>query len=277
MLNWYADVRQYVEDVNKLGAAVEAYEASVAQCEMVQGWCAWCNRATVFRLSNGPVLNLREVVRCAHCKLTNRQRLMACAIAETVSDHGVRIALLEQASRLYRSVKRRYPNTMGSEFLGHDKQQGKAYVWRSSTFRFRYTRHEDITQLSYRSKSLDVVAHSDVLEHVYDYRAALHECCRVLAPGGALVFTVPFFQERATSLLRGKPNSDGSLTHFASPEYHGDGVRSAGIYTFHWFGLDLLDEIRAAGFAQVNVGLCYAPELGFASTSGVFRAIKQAS
>lgn len=276
MFNWYADVRQYVEAVDGLRPEVEAYEASVAQRDTVPGRCTWCNRTTVFRMSNGLLPNFREGMRSVHCGLTNRQRLMACAIADSVSEGGARIALLEQASRLYRAVKRRYPNTAGSEFLGHDKRRGKAHVWRSSTFRLRYTRHEDVTQLSYGPNFFDVIAHSDVLEHVYDYRSALQECCRVLAPGGLLVFTVPFFHERATSLLRGKPNPDGSLTHLAPPEYHGDGVTSAGIYTFHSFGLDLLDEIRASGFAQVDIGLCYAPAQGFASTSGIFRATKHA-
>lgn len=274
MLNWFADPRQYVDAVNGLGSTVGAYEASIAQCEEVQGWCAWCNRATVFYLSNESVRILREGMQCAHCKLTNRQRLMGFTIADVVGGAEARVALLEQTTRLYRSIKRRYPNTIGSEFLGRDKRRGRAHVWRSSIFRVRYTRHEDVTQLSYASNSLDVIAHSDVLEHVYDYRAALRECCRVLIPGGALVFTVPFFHENATSVLRGKPNPDGSLVHFAPPEYHGDGVGGAGIYTFHSFGLDLFDEIRAAGFSEVAIGLCYAPARGFASTSGVFRAIK---
>ncbi|MFK2874361.1 class I SAM-dependent methyltransferase [Dyella lipolytica] len=279
MLNWFADASEYVAAVNDLRSTVIADEDSLAKSTSVQGWCAWCDRATIFSVSEGGAFsdrpNLREGMRCAHCRLTNRQRLVGCAVAENVPGREARIALLEQTSRLYRSVKKRYPNTMGSEFLGPDKQHGKAYVWRSSTFRPRYTRHEDITQLSYASNSLDLIAHSDVMEHVYDYRAALRECSRVLAPGSTLVFTVPFFHENATSLLRGKPNSDGSLTHFAPPEYHGDGLNRTGIYTFHSFGLDLIDELRAAGFTHVSIGLCYAPSYGFVSANtAVFRAIK---
>jgi SAM-dependent methyltransferase len=288
MLNWFADALVYAEAVNELRPVVVADEASLATCATVQGWCEWCGRSTTFHVPSesmfGSRPNMREGMRCAHCRLTNRQRLVGCAMRESVATSRSRIALLEQTSRLYRLVKRRYPNTVGSEFLGSDKRLGSTYIWRSSVLRFRYTKHEDITQLSYASNSLDLIAHSDVLEHVYDYQAALCECFRVLKPGGALLFTVPFFHENAVSLLRGKPNSDGSIWHFAPPEYHGDGLTRTGIYTFHSFGRDLMDDIRAIGFAQVSIGLWYAPTHGFTSANAAdaahdmlpmfFRALK---
>ena len=38
----------------------------------------------------------------------------------------------------------------------------------------------------------DSVFHTEVLEHVVDYRIFLSECCRVLKPGGQILFSVPF-------------------------------------------------------------------------------------
>ena len=54
---------------------------------------------------------------------------------------------------------------------------------------------EDVTRLSFADASRDLVVSFDVLEHVPDYRQALREFARVLAPGGALVLTAPFVQD----------------------------------------------------------------------------------
>jgi SAM-dependent methyltransferase len=41
-------------------------------------------------------------------------------------------------------------------------------------------------------QSFDAVFHTEVLEHVADYRVFLRECFRVLKPGQEMMFTVPF-------------------------------------------------------------------------------------
>lgn len=271
MITWFKDPIEYARAVDTLRAVVVADETILAGRAFMNGWCLWCNRATIFRVPSGATFgdrpNLREGMQCSRCKLTNRQRLVACAIAEHVTRSDTKIALLEQTTRLYRALKHRFPRTTGSEYLGLGKESGRPYFWRSSRFRLRYTRHEDLTHMSSPPNSFDLIVHSDVLEHVYDYRVALRECYRVLSPGGTLLFTVPFFHERAVSLLRGRPCSDGSLIHFAPPEYHGDGVAETGIYTFHSFGRDLIDEIHAAGFCRAAIGLSYSPKEGFVSAN----------
>jgi SAM-dependent methyltransferase len=50
----------------------------------------------------------------------------------------------------------------------------------------------DVTRLVFRNASFDAVLCLNVLEHVYDYRAALAELRRVLRPGGTLYGYVPF-------------------------------------------------------------------------------------
>jgi len=40
--------------------------------------------------------------------------------------------------------------------------------------------------------SFDFLFHTEVLEHVFDTREFLHECQRVLKPGGGMFFSVPF-------------------------------------------------------------------------------------
>jgi SAM-dependent methyltransferase len=50
----------------------------------------------------------------------------------------------------------------------------------------------DASHLPLRTETIDLVVSFDVLQHIPDYRATLDEVVRVLRPGGALVFTVPF-------------------------------------------------------------------------------------
>jgi SAM-dependent methyltransferase len=116
-------------------------------------------------------------------------------------------------------------------------------------------RNEDICRLTYADESFDLVLSSDTLEHVPDFRAALHETRRVLRPGGRHVFTVPIVASRASTDTRALIDGDGDVVHVLPPLYHG---RGAGLYryvpvgddllTFTEFGRDLVDHMREAGF-----------------------------
>ncbi len=159
-------------------------------------------------------------------------------------------------------MAQRYRHLIESEYLGDDHVAGQIYNHRG-----RRVRHESLLGLSWANDSLDLVAHTDVLEHVEHHRAALAECHRVLAPGGWLVFTMPFFMFSANNLRRGRTRADGSIEHLQPPEYHGDGLRAEGIYTWHHFGWQLLADLRDAGFRKVQIGLNYDPFAGFVSNN----------
>jgi len=53
----------------------------------------------------------------------------------------------------------------------------------------------DAQKLNFADASFDLITASDVLEHIADDVAALHEWARVLAPGGRAILFVPAFQE----------------------------------------------------------------------------------
>ena len=51
--------------------------------------------------------------------------------------------------------------------------------------------NQDMTNLTFETNSFDIVLHSEVLEHVVDFKQAHSEAVRVLKPNGKLIFTIP--------------------------------------------------------------------------------------
>lgn len=120
-------------------------------------------------------------------------------------------------------------------------------------------RCENVESLTYPDHSFDLVTSTDVFEHVEDDIRGFREIARVLKPGGRLIFTVPFNEERPT-LIRGVRRADGTLEHLEPPEYHGDPMRGMSVYTWRTYGTDICDRLSDAGLtAQVEL----------VSTSGV--------
>ena len=278
-LCWFADRESFVAAASSRQNAIEQFDRPMAAMSSSPGYCTACARSTTFRTGGLAVdyPNFREGLHCRRCGLTTRQRLVHLALGEQTNLRSgkLRGALLEHSTRLFRVAHARWPWLIGSEFLGPGHASGRSYWWSTHWWRWRRTRHESITSFSYATESLDVLAHSDVLEHVYDTGTALRECARVLRRGGTMLFTVPFAIDGHASVLRGRPLHDGGIEHIEPPEYHGDGVRHGGIYTFHTFGWDLLDRIREAGFARVEIGFCHLPREGFtAANPGIADAWK---
>ncbi len=150
----------------------------------VPGYC-WLDGAQVtsrvdyLYASDGPARhpNWRERLVCPACKLNNRQRATMHLIGDLVPARNANVYVTEQLTSLTSALKARYPNLVGSEFLGTDVKPG--------SIDGRGIRHEDITRLSFSDATLDAVLTFDVLEHVPNFRRAVAECARVLGRGGA--------------------------------------------------------------------------------------------
>jgi SAM-dependent methyltransferase len=101
----------------------------------------------------------------------------------------------------------------------------------------------DMQQMSFPDSSIDLIIHSDTLEHVADSKAALKECRRVLKPGGHLFYTVPIVVGRLTRTRYGLP-----------PSYHGKpGVNRDDCTVKTEYGGDFWCEIFEAGFREVSL------------------------
>jgi SAM-dependent methyltransferase len=198
-----------------------------------------------------------ETFICPSCGFNSRMRALYALVTEELQVRPTaRIYLAEQVTHGYRIYKSRFPNLIGSEYLGATLTPGREYVHDGAR-----VRHEDHTDLSFAAESLDVVITQDVFEHIPDYRQALRESRRVLKPGGCMAFSIPFFswQPETETLVQVMP--DGTLEHLRPPEYHGNPLGN-GSLCFHHLGWDVLDELRAAGFSEAAAHLYWGPWQG---------------
>lgn len=88
------------------------------------------------------------------------------------------------AGRLLRRMQRRGWAVEGVDF---DEQAAKKV-----TQRYGITAHVgDLSECAIPAASFDVIAMSQTVEHLFDPRATIQECLRILKPGGLLVMTTP--------------------------------------------------------------------------------------
>lgn len=241
----------------------------------LDGYCAVCRRETIFIVdyqysfmdsAGSAVPNWRERLECWYCRLNCRMRGAVHFLAEEMGcDPGGFIYITEQVTPMYGAVKERFPQTIGSEYLGDSLEPG--------SLGSGGVRHEDVTKLSFGPESFNYILSFDVLEHVPAYKKALSEFHRVLTPQGELLMTVPFsLGSPETATLATVEN--GVVHHLSEPEYHGDPLTGA-VLCFYHFGWSFLDDVRRAGFRDVTLHLYWSKQLGYlGGMPFLIRAIK---
>lgn len=162
--------------------------------------------------------------------------------------------MTEQITPLYSLVSKLYPaGVVGSEFLGDTVPLGESRDG---------VRNEDVTALTFADGSFDAVCSCDVLEHVFDYKAAFQELARILKPTGWMILSVPFLHCPDT-LVRARLREDGSFEHLLPPEYHGDPLNSEGCLCVYHYGWDILGFLKNAGFSWAGVVAYWSKEYGY--------------
>jgi SAM-dependent methyltransferase len=196
------------------------------------GWCAACERRTLF-VEEGPWL--RDDYRCVRCGSIPRYRALLLVLEEVVP--GWRGCDLFEGSPYGPAsarLRRQCPGYVGSHyFVGADAGSTVGGV-----------RCENLEALTFPNGSFDVVVTQDVFEHVLRPELAFAEIARVLRPGGRHVFTVPYYADRSTSLVRVVVRPDGGLEHLEPPEYHGNPIDGSGSLVVREWGRDLHEFVR---------------------------------
>lgn len=188
-----------------------AYRGTAVHCVVCDGsFSAWLP---------GPTVGL-----CPHCGSTTRQKLAAMFIDKTFPAQSSPIRTLVFA-----------PDEGLTQRLSAKPHLAITTADLSAP---DVDHHWDITAIACPDKSFDMILCSHVLEHVPDDNAALSELHRILAPDGTLIIQVPFARENAKTDEDFSPMSDADrIRRFGQADH------------CRVYGQDLVDRIRAAGFA----------------------------
>jgi SAM-dependent methyltransferase len=217
----------------------------------------------------------REQAGCPVCRVNARVRLGLMLVQHALRDvRRPDVYLTEQASFAYLLARRLWPRTVGSEFVADlmRRDQLTKYLRSIGGNYFDRVRYGDVTRLDFKDRSFDAIASFEVLEHVPDWRRALTEFARVLKPGGTLILTAPFLDDRYETLVRAHLTNNGEIQHLLPPEYHGDTATGTGVLCYQQFGWDLLDVLRECGFAKASSTFAWAPAHGLIGLQGTIVA-----
>jgi len=221
---------------------------------------------------------LRETLQCRKCYASMRQRSLALALLEhmhqrTSVRHASIAALAAAGLGGLRVLDSDNFSAISLLLRGDPGYSRCSYVpdkpWGSVLAPNYY--NIDLERIDFGSASFDIVLTSDVMEHVRDCDSAHAEIHRVLRPGGAYVFNVPF-DERAERDIRLVDTSGAENVYLCEPQYHGDPL-TGGILAYRVFGRDLVTKLQALGF-QVNFKRIEQPA-SLVTDGDVFVAIKQ--
>jgi SAM-dependent methyltransferase len=193
------------------------------------GHCPLCRARTLFYL-RGPWI--RAHLRCARCDSRPRQRALIEVLDRELPDwREARIHESSPGAPTLALFQRQCPRYVASHCFA-DVPRGQ---WREGF------RSEALEAQTFDAGSLDLVITQDVMEHVLEPARAFAEIARTLRPGGAHVFTVPWFYWRPTR-VRARLTPDGGIEHVLEPEYHGNPLGGGSLVVTDW-GRDLLQFI----------------------------------
>jgi hypothetical protein len=193
------------------------------------GYCPICASQTVF-VKHGNWL--RESLLCIRCGSNPRWRAVIATLEEHFPDW--REMTIHESS----------PGGSASDKLRDEcKRYIPAYYFPDTPLGSYKdgVQCENLEHMSFGDSEFDLVVTQDVMEHVFHPAVAFAEIARVLKPGGAHVFTVPWYRQRMT--ITRATDSPNGIIHLAAPEYHGNPVDESGSLVVTAWGLDICDRI----------------------------------
>lgn len=220
------------------------------------GFCPICSRQTRF-ITEGPWL--RDQYLCARCSSIPRWRALIQVLDTYFPNwRSLRIHESSPAGAASRKLKSECSGYLATHFFP-DVAPGQS----KSGFR-----SENLEKQTFADEEFDLVITQDVFEHVLSPEPAFAEIARTLRPGGAHVFTVPWYYWKPT-LVRAVPEGE-SVRHIEPPEYHGNPIDTQGSLVVREWGHDLLALIREASGLDTSIVHSWDREHGI---DGDFREV----
>jgi hypothetical protein len=196
---------------------------------------------------------LRETLQCSNCLASMRHRSLAVAFLDWLNARCTTrlTSISDMASRGLRGLR----------ILDTDNFSSTSRLLRGSAGYIRCSYipskpwgtclepnyfNEDLQHLTFPDGAFEIVLTSDVMEHVRDCDSAHREIFRVLSPGGAYIFNVPFDMnsERDIRLVDTSTHEDVFL---CEPQIHGDPL-TGGVLAYRVFGREIIVKLQELGF-----------------------------
>lgn len=200
--------------------------------EFLTGSVLWPELINAWQLSEDEVayVNRQQGFHCKQCSNNLRAMGLSAAILREFQFDGT----LNQFCESFGDIKILEINTAGNLTPCFNKLPLHRLI--------EYPQF-DLLNLDIESEMVDLVVHSDTLEHVRNPERALSECHRVLRSNGKCIFTVPIIVDRLTRSRAGLPTS-----------YHGQsGVPADDQIVCTEFGADIWQTVLKAGFRSCEI------------------------
>ncbi len=221
----------------------------LARGRLNRGYCTICDCGVWFN-ETGPWL--RDQYLCSRCGSIPRNR----ALVKVLNDHfpGWRELQIHESSpggpssdKIKRECKHYVPSQFFPEVSRGQLKDGQ--------------RSENLEALTFPDESFDLIITQDVFEHVLRPAKAFAEIARTLKPGGAHVYTVPYYRGKKT-VVRAVPNGNEGITHLMKPDYHVNPIDTAGSLVVTEWGDELCDFVFRSSRMTTAIYNFYDPRFG---------------
>lgn len=208
-----------------------------------KGYCCICEDQTNFVIYDPW---LRDNYKCMKCGTIPRHRALVNALNKFTPEWMT--SLVHEGS----------PHGEFSKFLKRSCKDYSSSHFYSDISRGGYKgdiSSQDLSSMTFPDASFDIFLTSDVFEHIYHAERAFGEIARVLKPGGAHIFTIPWYPQLPKTAQRVRLLPDGSEEYVLPPDYHGNPIGdNRSIVTFD-YGSDIGDLIFRNGGMGTTVYL----------------------
>ena len=138
--------------------------------------------------------------------------------------------------------------------LGHERILCSEYL-ASAELQSNDIDHQDLSNLTLPSSSLNIVLCNELFEHVDNLDRSFAEIARVLRSGGRLVATCPLAFGQNDSIVKAASDpTTGETQYFGIPEVHGDPVRpTQGSLVYRIPGWEVLNQLKRSGMAEARI------------------------